>query len=964
MWRLYGLLVRFVAPCCGFRVANGVVGLIKPACSWKIGIGRHYGGKTDRNIGPRSMSVVLWTAWSHCSLRLSSPNLMFVVCSVLARTLVRFCTVGLLLVLTMSEWLASAVNVVHSTAVSPGGGWSMVLCYFVRIAVTVGGCGTRPCVKLILLSPSSLSVVLTLACAFLPWSSGKFALGDRMPMCRQAFPGSKVVVLVLLQGDGRQNIAGDSCRRKDLSIIFVFRMNPPPLMLHRLTDQVIFTPYMHFLFGCVLLLLACMVPLICMPLAIHTCWLLGVVPSMLLLIGNFWKESGHQAVAPLPSSLPLVLSRVRAERRWPRVNAALRARALPPVSGVTCRVPQCLLPVVKQSVRFAVSICSMPWNDHERAWALSRVRFVISAPSKFKDQWNAPKISKSFQVSSVASNFSIKDDIVGMHRVDKVWDLPVRLSQPESVHLAAECAATCCSALGICDVDASIAAASCARGLASCPEYNKERRRCIASDTEYQLYTSNMFRGKNEVLVPDDKLKKYMWLIPLWAYQHLLWHFALVARTWHLSCLSVACANTWCWNVLNCLLNERLKKFLHFHKYKHVLPYMYGTIKSKCFVGGVHSCCKVGHSCIRKIVSCAAWPCRKRWKYIHKALETVVRSVIMSDEIWGLKDVCIVMQSRIAKASIGSTRLNVCGRCSCCKPPVVAFSADAGQFFETVSPSAAVRVTKKVLERAAEISGRNSVTVLRGPKRQAFIGGSVARVDPSSYCFLFSDLLLAFAACMFVGFCRLGDICFRMDGLPIGGLLSKIAASIFLGCEEESWSHNVAWRRQNGFTATSPSWDKEVARGRYVDDIFWVSAVYCKPCLLRALQLIYSVEFDLASEGPVVDWLDIAFHVPNLKWSMMQKAWVFPPYWAAPRGFLRSFLCGRFHRWYEIILDDVAWFDAVAHVLSCLHQQSWPASTVRAAIFQSRHVLKPRHQRWLLRCFRGIWLPRNAKAQY
>lgn len=680
------------------------------------------------------------------------------------------------------------------------------------------------------------------------------------------------------------------------------------------------------------------------------------------LLERKWSSGcGPAAIVP---AIGFVQGKGRKALATRRVNAALRARALPPVSGITCRVPQCLLPVVKQSVRFAVSICSMPWNDHERAWALSRVRFVISAPSKFKDQWNAPKISKSFQVSLIASNFSIKDDIVGMHRVDKVWDLPVRLSQPESVHLAAECAATCCSALGSCDVDASIAAASCARGLASCPEYNKERRRCIASDTEYQLYTSNMFRGKNEVLVPDDKLKKYMWLIPLWAYQHLLWHFALVARTWHLSCLSVACANTWCWNVLNCLLSERLKKFLHFHKYKHVLPYMYGTIKSKCFVGGVHSCCKVGHSCIRKIVSCAAWPCRKRWKYIHKALETVVRSVIMSDEIWGLKDVCIVMQSRIAKASIGSTRLNACGRCSCCKPPVVAFSADAGQFFETVSPSAAVRVTKKVLERAAEISGRNSVTVLRGPKRQAFIGGSVARVDPSSYCFLFSGLLLAFAACMFVGFCRLGDICFRMDGLPIGGLLSKIAASIFLGCEEESWSHNVAWRRQNGFTATSPSWDKEVARGRYVDDIFWVSAVYCKPCLLRALQLIYSVEFDLASEGPVVDWLDIAFHVPNLKWSMIQKAWVFPPYWAAPRGFLRSFLCGRFHRWYEIILDDVAWFDAVAHVLSCLHQQSWPASTVRAAIFQSRHVLKPRHQRWLLRCFRGIWLPRNAKAQY
>ena len=226
---------------------------------------------------------------------------------------------------------------------------------------------------------------------------------------------------------------------------------------------------------------------------------------------HWWIPSWlHRAQKYCEAAIGFVQGKGRKALATRRVNAALRAKALPPVSGITCRVLQCLLPVVKQSVRFAVSNCSMPWNDHERAWALSRVRFVVSAPSKFRDQWNAPKVSKLFQVSTADSNFSIKNDIVGMHRVDKVWDLPVRLSQPESVKLAAECAATCCGALGICDFDASIAAASCARGLASCPEYNKERRRCIASNTEYQLYASNMFRGKNEVLVPDDKLKKYM----------------------------------------------------------------------------------------------------------------------------------------------------------------------------------------------------------------------------------------------------------------------------------------------------------------------------------------------------------------------------------------------------------------------------------------------------------------------
>ena len=325
-------------------------------------IGRHYGGKTDQNIGPRSMSVVLWTAWSHCSLRLSSPNLMFVVCSVLARTLVRFCTVGLLLVLTMSEWLASAVNVVHSTAVSPGGGWSMVLCYFVRIAVTVGGCGTRPCVKLILLSPSSLSVVLTLACAFLPWSSGKFALGAT---AAKTLPAT---------------VAG---ARTFQSFSFSAWIPHPSC----------FTGWPTKWFS-LLICISCSAACCC-------CWLAWspwfVCPLQFTLVGYLvWYQA---CCCWLATSGKKVVIRL-----WPRCHRPCHwfcPRWGQKGAGHTacqCRFAcqgfatcfwyylSCCLsaywPVVKQSVRFAVSICSMPWNDHERAWALSRVRFVISAPSQ------------------------------------------------------------------------------------------------------------------------------------------------------------------------------------------------------------------------------------------------------------------------------------------------------------------------------------------------------------------------------------------------------------------------------------------------------------------------------------------------------------------------------------------------------------------------------------------------------
>ena len=49
------------------------------------------------------------------------------------------------------------------------------------------------------------------------------------------------------------------------------------------------------------------------------------------------------------------------------------------------------------------------------------------------------------------------------------------------------------------------------------------------------------------------------------------------------------------------------------------------------------------------------------------------------------------------------------------------------------------------------------------------------------------------------------------DGLPSGGVLSK-PTGMAPGFEEEDWENRPAWRCINGFCATSPAWNKEVAR--------------------------------------------------------------------------------------------------------------------------------------------------------
>ena len=660
--------------------------------------------------------------------------------------------------------------------------------------------------------------------------------------------------------------------------------------------------------------------------------------------------------AALVPAIGLVQGKGRKAQATRRVNDALRSRALPPVSGLSCKVPSaCLLPTVKQSVRSAIANCSLGWNDHERVWAMSRVRFVVASPSKFRDQFNAPKVSKELQSKRIdaASSLGVLD---GLRRVEKVWDVPVRLSSSDASRAVEGCVASCCSKLGLCVSDVAAATSCGVRVLNSCPVCIQESRRQLATLVEYESYTADMRPCPDQAVVPGDKAKKYMWLLPVWLYQHLLWHFALVAKTWHVSCLSVQVANEWCLTVLHCLLTDRMKKFICFRRYRCVLPYTYGTFKAKCFRDGLHTCQRAGHSCMRKIVSFAGWPSRRRWRFVHKALETLVRSFVMSDEVWGLKDVCKVMDSRMSTACAHTCRSFTCGRCGKNKPPVVAFSADAGQFYETVSPSVAVHMTMQLARRVVSATGKNTVTVLRGRRRHAYLGGSVYQQGATSYCFLIFDLVLAFAACMFMGLCRVGDACFRMEGLPIGGVLSKVAASIVLGCEEEAWLHDVVLRKRLGFAATTLLWDREVARARYVDDVLWISGVYCQQCLHLALDTMYTVKFDIASDGPVVNWLDVSLDVNSLQWSMIQKPWVFPPYWAAPSGFLRSFFSGRFHRWYEVPLDDVAWLEAVLHVLHSLYHHAWPASIVRAAFFQARHILMPRHQRMFLKGFRGIWL--------
>ena len=623
------------------------------------------------------------------------------------------------------------------------------------------------------------------------------------------------------------------------------------------------------------------------------------------------------------------------------VNRELIARNLPKTFGVTFKVPrEACLRVVKRALVHAVHL-DPQWNHDEKTWLLSRLRLVAGPCQKHSRFCNAPAVSKRTDAQEIVdmpnSYLSTLDKASDLDRIEKIWDVPWRPSVQDDRRAVSACIRRCCSCLRVDSWRACEAVSMAAESLQTDPCYMREQRVFKQTQSAYASYTADMSRRPGEVLVPDDKQRKFMWRVSAACYQWLLLKFACLAPAWELTTLTPEEAETWCQSTFRILIPDHLKKCLGVHKVSSILPYYYGTFKAKCFsawqeVG--HVCSKPLHSCLRKIVSCCKWPFRRRWRWIHRAWETVIRQSCPSDEIWSLKDACQIMSSRCKTAKV-SDGLQHCGRCGCDKPTCVAITADAGQFFETVQPPQAIAAARRCLSRCARMHGHVTVSVLTGPKRIGFLGGSTLGKLHGVMVFAFCDLFLAFAACLFICYVSLGRSVFRLKGLPIGGVLSKVATSLVLGEEEFQWQCAPRRRRDLGFTATSNSWNSEVARGRYVDDLLWVSGVYCATCLFTAVQHCYTVDFELCESGEKVTWLDMCFHARCTAWSMKPKQWVLPPPWSSPKGFAHSFLCGRLARLDECKLSMSDWLDATVAILVGFRSAGWSKRVVRGAIFKS-----------------------------
>ena len=343
------------------------------------------------------------------------------------------------------------------------------------------------------------------------------------------------------------------------------------------------------------------------------------------LLERKWQSGcGPASAAPHVGRLQDPGRRLLATRR---VNAALRERSLPPVGGTVVRVPRdCMKCVIKRVVLDRAQR-EFQFNRKERVWFQQHVRFVSMAERKHRDKWNAVAVSKRLQATDVLSG-DVSAQVAacggsGMERIEKLWDVPCRTSRAEDAQSASRCVLDACRRLRFSRNGADVAARRASQELPADPIYRAEQAQWARTARAYADYTSDMQRGEHEALVPDDKENKFMWRMPVGCYLWLLVQYAVLAPSWVLTSMTVDQANTRCWQVLNSLLSPALQRFLGFAKYRHVLPYYYATIKSKCFSAGRKVCSKPLHSCVRKVVSCASWPGRKRWRSSHRALQAV-----------------------------------------------------------------------------------------------------------------------------------------------------------------------------------------------------------------------------------------------------------------------------------------------------------------------------------------------------
>ena len=574
------------------------------------------------------------------------------------------------------------------------------------------------------------------------------------------------------------------------------------------------------------------------------------------------------------------------------------------------RLPFCLLRFAspdKESIRVLRRILVLYINSAarfslaEKSWLKSRLRVQVGKCRTFKSFWNHVQVAGNASLTSLEG--MSEEDLTsimsgqGFLRSEKNWDVRYRLTFAERVQYIRDETMKGLMKLGLPRRELAGLHSAVSSSLRSSVEVDKLLARQQRSAEAYSRETKGLqFYRLRRAVVPDDKNKKSAWILPKLAYQVLCLAFVCLSSTWTFVKYSRSYANKVLLQRMKDTLGVTLSARLGLRDGVWVLPYVYTTLKSKCFFDGyqVRRCCKkLSHSCVRKICSYAKWPKRRVWQYFNRGADVILRCLCPGFEAHGLKDATAKLREGLRDLDVPGNPYT-CLRCQAEKQRFTAIVADAGQFYEEVAPQRALQAGFSVFSAAAS-AGWKGVAVARTRK---FFGFMTCDLQGGRGKFVrlgLPDIFATFSTAISVSLVSVGQAVAMLSGLPIGGLMSKLASSMVLCQEEEAWKASSSRRAHAGFYSLRNSWKRTVCHVRYVDDVFLGTHSFCKGCLVDLLLHVYDERFDVAEDVFPLHFLDMVVGSDKSLTPKRKKLQI-PPPWATGESYIRPLLLGALHR--------------------------------------------------------------------
>ena len=162
-------------------------------------------------------------------------------------------------------------------------------------------------------------------------------------------------------------------------------------------------------------------------------------------------------------------------------------------------------------------------------WIMSRLQVVASRAPMMRDLWNHTSVAKRFSwvcklLDEDASRAALRGE--GMTRISKSWYVPRILSREDLTKCAAQIVAKWQGAMG---VRSSGNVFALQAWFLQQPEVTAYLRKSSTLESASEGYVGVMRRLPGQVVLPDDKLKKFAWKMDELTYHIMLVCFVIIA---------------------------------------------------------------------------------------------------------------------------------------------------------------------------------------------------------------------------------------------------------------------------------------------------------------------------------------------------------------------------------------------------------------------------------------------------